>query len=472
MKIRETMDGVARRKTGKELHGHVALEVYDPITGEVSERREGQNTVTTYPQQMINEGNFHYMESQSKILPISQAFAGIILTNAVEDANNKLITHTSEVIAQAANDAYSGTNTRRGSADLTPSGTKALSNGYQYAWDWGMNAGNGVNISSICLTRPALGASNWSDNAIMTDAEGLFETLGSATGSSTLASLSAIDYDNDLGYMVSYSSGTITIDKYVVNCSKLHINGGNALDVGIKLSTDTISQTIDDFSHGKTSISLPGDGYIHIVTLAKADPGLSYYDSIKDYKIDVTNLSAVADIDVHTYSWGAGETGFTPCTSEYIENYALVRDRIPMINGYFYAFCNGDTELAKCSTSDSTITTTALPSNIQGTAYNGPCAVLDNGDFIKVYGNSYYAPQKQCLYYHNGTIKIAKFPTVNDNTIALEANSYGTILLRTQNNAIVLLTCFGHISTVYEVNPPVTKDATKSMRVVYTLTES
>lgn len=459
-------------KSVKELHGHVVLEVYDPKTGEVTDRRESDNTVTTYPQQLINEGNFQYLMNRSKVLPIPLMFGGVFLTNATEDPSDKLITFGSDIIAQADNTAYSGANTRRGSADLTPGGFKALSNGYQFAWDWGTNAGNGANITSICLSRAGLGAVNYDDTTPPSSSEPIFESMGGLQSwevPEDLSRISVIDYENEKGYFLSYSAGTLTIDEYVVNTDKLHINGGNSLELGYQLSHNTISQTIDNYAETNCSVSYPGDGYLHIISFATEG------DTIKDYKIDVSNLSAIDSIDTHTWS-GAK-------FSEFNGNYGFMRDAMPIVGGFLYAYSDNNTKLVKCDMSSASITEMTLPSSLQGYGLNGPSCVLPNGDFFK-FGTWNNEDGGNCLYYHNDTIYIAVAYDVGlslyrNCRTSVECNTYGSIVARGTHNdvdasrrSLFVLTCFPHISTVYAVSPPVTKDSTKSMRLVYTLTES
>lgn len=472
MNIRDSFTAICPDRELVKLHGHAKLIMTDVETGESEIVSEGDNTVLTYDQQSINEGNFQQGISQSKIHPLSQFFSGVYMTDAQESTsdNNKLISSSSNVIAQADNTGTADANNpKSGAADLSASGTKALSNGYQFTFNWGQNQGNGVGITSVCLTRGALGAGKLSTSAIP-DKDTL-EVLGSSSSASDLSHLTIIDYENDLGYMVEYDGANtkIKIAKYRVNCKKGHINGGGAWGVGVKIADNGsgISQDLGTTDKSLISVTFNGDGYIHILALAKV--GSNDYNTIKDYKIDTSDLTAIAATDTHTYS-GAS---FSPCNVENINMQGFILNEIPLINGYFYAYTEGNTKLAKCSASDATITEVSLPSPLARNALNGPTAILPNGDFIKIYTNNYYSGGHPCLYYHDGTVYVGKFPDINANFTALECDAYGTLLARSyMGNYVGIMAAFGHISTVYDVNPPVNKDATKMMSLVYTLTEA
>lgn len=466
MNIRDSFTAVCPDRELVKLHGHVKLIMTDVETGESEIVSEGDNTVLTYAQQSINEGNFQQGISQSKIHPLSQFFSGVIMTDAQESTsdNNKLISSSSNVIAQADNTGTADANNpKSGAADLSASGTKALSNGYQFTFNWGQNQGNGVGISSICLTRGALGATTYSTTE--TPTKPFFEQLGySANG----IDLTCIDYENDVGYLVTYDedNSKIKIAKYRINCKKGHINGGAPFAVGVKISDNGsgISQAIDNYSVLNTSVTFNGDGYIHILTLAKV--GSADYNTIKDYKVSTSDLTAIAATDVHTYS-GAN---FTPI---YVAN-VLHCNVIPLINGYFYAMTDNGAKLAKCKASDSTITEISLPSAVASSSYNGACAVFPNGDFIKLTGYT-FGERQLGIWYHNGTAYIVNAVISTDvwNYLrAIDCDQYGTLIARGEYNFTFILTSFGHISTVYDVNPPKNKDATKMMSLVYTLTEA
>ena len=143
-----------------KLQGNTRLELLRD--GKVVHRVEKHNVISPWLQKAIREGDFGAGIDRNKIMPLTQWFSGCILTDKANCKSNTdpgffgMINQDSNVIAMAGDDAYTGTNTRRGSADLSAGATGPITNGYRWTWNWSESFGNG-DINSVCLTRAELG---------------------------------------------------------------------------------------------------------------------------------------------------------------------------------------------------------------------------------------------------------------------------------------------------------------------------
>ena len=67
-----------------------------------------KNTITGYPDGLLNEGNFQLMSDPTKLLPINDNFfKGCVLTDVQNDPSLMMIAGNANITAQCSNDAYS-----------------------------------------------------------------------------------------------------------------------------------------------------------------------------------------------------------------------------------------------------------------------------------------------------------------------------------------------------------------------------
>lgn len=452
------------------LQGKAILEfarekkVNNRIRREVVKRVEKKNTITGLLDNVLNDGNFHNMVLASKIYPPSQWFEGCLLTDKVNNANLMMLAHDSEVIAQAGSDAYSGTNLKRGSFNSNESG--AITGGLRRVWDWNTSQGNGT-IASVCLTRNVMGITEYSpsdDPATFAD-EWLHGSSVISSEASTLGNCIIIDYANNKGYDVYYSSGVITVDVYRVSTSVLSLT--DELYKAELIETHTISQSVDNYSLSTASVSFTGDT-IHLLTFQSGTGNL------KDYAISLNNWSCT--VTSHTYS-GV----YFRATGNW-RTVKLVKDMMPIVNGYLFALSwNSGLKIVKCSlTNDADVTEYNHPwssviSYSEG-EYVGPSMLLPNGDMYMYYKTG----SNRGVYYHNGTFNKVKTNIFQSSAaydaVGANANEHGTALLTDYSglgNAswIVLATMFPYVSTVANLEDAVTKSADLTMKLTYEITE-
>ena len=447
------------------LQGHAVLELMR--NGQVVERQEKKNTITPWFSNVINRGNFNFMASPEKLLPLKQFFAGCLLTDKDNDASLSMIAHTSNVVAQASNNAYTGANLRRGSFNTNESGN--VPGGYRFVWDWATSQGNGE-IKSVCLTRAALGATDITSDFSAPDADCL-EYISDRwiRGTSIYGSL-ILDYEREKAFTVLYdgTSGAekIIIKEYYINTYRYHLTGawGSAISL---INTHEIPQVITNYSRNDTSVSYTGD-YFYIFRTANGG------NVMDEYKIDIANWTITKT--VHTYN------GVSFARHSAYDNY-LLKDIILVIDGYAYAYSYNNVKIYKINLSnDADIVEFDNPlanvtSEIQ---YNGPSILLPNGDWYKF--SSLFSANLPAVYYHNGQFYRVRGNIISGNdwgegTPSLQGNEYGTILATaisddaTNGQNYQLSAIYPYVSTVANISK-VTKTTDLTMKLTYTVAEA
>lgn len=450
------------------LQGNTRLEFIRD--GKVVKRIEKHNDITPFVQNVIGAGNFQYRADPSKLLPILQFFKGCLLTDEENVASTMMIAGNSEVTAQAGDDAYSGSNLKRGSFNTVESG--AIAGGYRLVWDWNTAQGNG-RISSVCLTRGQLGKAEYLPNALPEAGGEVIDFLHYYQGSSVpeqFSRMTIIDYEKEIAYMVDYSSGIINVDEYAVNTKRLHLLGGQ--DEFILIDTHTISQTVSNFAYTTASASYTGDK-IHLITFSG--------NTLNDYAIDTTAWTVTAT--THTYT-GANFTALTSGA------YAITKDALPIIGDYIYGFSANNTKIIKANllgNNDADVTEydNPLASVLSRLDYsNGEGVILPNGDWYKLNGekgngtNDYLTSG---IYFHNGNFHVIRHNYIPNRCfgIGIHANAYGTQIMNSayssgsnDRKTRALATMFPYVSTVNNLEEAVTKDVTMYMKLTYEITET
>ncbi len=438
------------------IEGQTRLELLRD--GKVVKRIEKHNTITGWVGDALSSGNFFNQIPANKIYPLSQWFGGCLLTNGENNAELSMLANNVDIVAQAGNDAYSGAYTKRGTFNTTESGS-GVNNGRCFirnVWDWATSQGNGT-ISSICLTRGELGKVAIDPTTVYDDCATVFEnaygTDETITVTSDLQDCTILDYENEKGFAITYDSGTITIDEYYVSTRRIHLIG-SGVDVIEKTATHTIAQTLSRFNRQRASCSYDGD-YIYLFTWA--DGG----NVLDECAIKLSDWTAT--LTSHTYN------GLSLISE--LNNYRWIRDAFPMVEEsgtrYLYAFTS-DAKCMKLNLSSASITEVSIPVDINKWFAGCPTCFLKNGDWIKMNITS----QKKALYYHNGSFYTTKTTPASDtNYKYLIDTGYGTAIYGGIRNYVQLLFPFPYVSTVNNISA-VTKEASMTMKLTYTITET
>lgn len=449
------------------LRGYAKLELFRK--GQVVKRIEKHNAITPWVDNAINEGNFHGLMAIDKLQPIRQWYDGCLLTDVENNPQLSMIAGNARITAQAGNDSYSGSNSKRGSYNTIES--CEITGGFREVFDWNTSQGNGT-IASVCLTQGQFGKLDLASSTALPDAVFPNVTLGGAYSSddaintNVINSLSIIDYEKERGYRVKYASGIITVGEYAVNTKQFHLLG-NSLFARL-IETHEISQTVTG-SGSDLSVSYTGD-HIYLISTYGNSTSLYVYD------IDTNTWNCTAT--THTYP-GVSFVGHSN-----VGDFQLKKDINPVIDGYVWAWSEGGKKIVKCNlTNDADITVFDNPLytiyGITSWQYNTPSVVLPNGDWYKTSINNGIP---YALYYHNDVfyvvarINCGDYSGGTNEAWSINGNSYGTVVTlgirgRTQLYT-TLQALFPYVSTVNNLEEPVIKSADLTMKLTYELTEA
>lgn len=482
-----------------KLQGNTRLELLRD--GKVVHRVEKHNVISPWLQKAIREGDFGAGIDRNKIMPLTQWFSGCILTDKVNCKSNTdpgffgMINQDSNVVAMAGDDAYSGTNTRRGSADLSAGATGPITNGYRWTWNWSESYGNG-DINSVCLTRAELGKLHYvetgnldyeTDTTLATTYLNESLSNGVLNQSLDMQYISIIDYENEIGYKVWYegtsSSGDIKVAEYALNTKRIHLTGAS-FDVRELIATHTITMSagIRDYGvRGHTCVTFTGNK-IHLITWGENTGRVS------DYVIDPTDYSAIYATYERTYSGISFYTHasyavyqYPPKDSMWIE----YEDVSGVLTPFLYAIAkvNGNAKIVKCNlTNDAQVLELAdSPISTQVPWFGTP-----NGDrwIIQPRGEPWYAGDSRwitpAVYCHNGRFYRTNAYDYSVQGAALQGvdggATYGTNLFKLDTNRsesakMSIDAMFGWVSTVNNLQTTVSKNPGLTMRLIYEITE-
>lgn len=445
------------------LEGKLRLDLLR--NNQVVERIEKKNTITPWFSNAIKYGNFNFIMSPQKILPLKQWFAGCLLTDKDNDPALSMIAQDSTVIAQGSNNAYTGNNLRRGSFNTNESGN--VTGGYRFVWDWNTAQGNGE-IKSVCLTRASFGATDIKADFSAPDAQ-CIEYLSSRTVVGTMMPgyISVIDYAKERSYSIYYESETIKIKEYYLNTYRYHLTGGFCDAINL-ITTHEIPQVIDNWNANYVSVSYTGDYFYIFRTYDNAG-------NLDEYKITISNWTCIKTS--HTYSGAHFRNHYGPGAY-------LLKDVIPVIGNYAWAYGYNNTKIYKLNlTNDADYEEFNNPlANVSTDySYNGPSLILPNGDWYKF--SRYYDEGTAAVYHHNDTFYRVAGNLISGNdwgegVPSIHGNGYGTALTTatsddaTNGQNWLISSLYPYVSTVANLDSLVTKTNDLSMKLTYTIAEA
>lgn len=212
------------------LHGHTKIELKDEKTGEV-QVVEKDNMITNAMASILGIAPtiFSTQELNSEFFPLNNLGIGGILLfqeSLDESVNNTIIPseEANTIIGYASNDINSGTDTKRGSRNLTESAK--LDNGYKFVWDFTTSQANGQ-ISSLGLTHAGTGKNPLSSN-ILGGNNSIEITKSITQDLSETLNLYVCDFDWDSNIITAIQ----TIDATHIKISKIKLYTGN-INVGV-----------------------------------------------------------------------------------------------------------------------------------------------------------------------------------------------------------------------------------------------
>ena len=223
----------------RKLKGTMVIELTDVNTQEVETITE-ENMITNLVNNMlgINPMAVHYISAgeydntliwNTDLLPICPNMIGGILlfpSSITEDADNIYLSSNNLPVAYASNDVNATANTKRGSMNLTES--MALTNGYKFVWEFTPSQGNGA-IAAIGLTSKHGGANAYGSEVNDTTGFlkikriGLNSDMSSAMMDRVFRAVE-MDFQNNLVYCIGFVESTVIIWKLRIPTFDIGLN--------------------------------------------------------------------------------------------------------------------------------------------------------------------------------------------------------------------------------------------------------
>lgn len=467
------LQGYDLGKKVSQLHGHTRLDLIRK--GKVVHRIEKDNTITGWIGNALSAGNFFNQVATDKIYPLSQWFSGCYLTDDTNDATLAMIAGGSNIVAQAGNAGYSGTNPKMGTFNAIESGSGVNAGKcfIRNIWDWGTSAGNcqpNQYIKSVCLTRGELGYVDQNSEITPYDMNPFNNLLGSSSFAYT--PFHAMNPATGKVYFVSYTSNDtkIVVTERFTNTNKIHLLGGVASDITSESHEVPISAAIPSYSVTRTSVNLDAaNGILHFYTWVTSGSGASQVTTLYDYSIDTASFSSTVTASTLTIQG-----------CHFISGYDFIRGNVILNdwNGHIWAMADvdGTTEFVRITTSNLDVDEYPVILSANGEWWrdnSAPFLLLNNGDWIKYSGNQNREPMVS-WYYHAGEITYMA-NSWNRNLNQYAAVDLGGVFLESYgyNNTVRVVSGYPYVSTVNNLasGSEVRKTSDLSMKLTYTITE-
>ena len=448
------------------LHGHTKIELKNEKTGEI-QIVEKDNMITNALQYFfddISKPNAINDYNNLQLPMYDNCLGGIVLMSETqsEDLDNVGIPANDKITGYASNNVNSGSDTKRGSKNLTES--KLLDNGYQYVWDFTTSQANGE-IASLGLTHKLAGAAVKQVGCISNILTVL--SINTTTELTKYIALNYTAFDAKTGILVcikTIDSSTLEVKKYKFPVITAHIGIKDKLGTPYLISTNTINLT-SSIDNKLTWID-SDDNYYYGIHLRNSQHDLQIYRINKaNFQIDTSfsiniTLDATSGniypIDIDNYSW---------------KRCCLIR------NGYLYIIEGSSYVNLKLNLNDSN--DIILKKNL-GLKTGGSHPVIFNN--VIHYGKYFFTLDLSSYWERTSTSSTSQsynfFPGeedyANELFICLNKSGIGYTIVTTQNSTRIY-TYFGivydYLATINNLDTPVTKTSEQSMKITYTITE-
>lgn len=437
------------------LKGHAKIELKNEKTGEI-QVVEKDNMITNGLINLFSQIPYMYTISSvqdqnllDNFLPLNnKAMGGLLLFQETleEDINNIVIPKNSDnpIIGYASNNVNNGSDTRRGSCNLTES--IKLDNGYKFVWDFTTSQGNGQ-ISALSLTHADTGLNPISMNIVDT-AHGKLTSRDSNI-------YTYVQYICDFDWNSNIATCIETIDSTHLRITKLKIIIGDTISINDEIgSISVISQTTKELSTALAQITYlhwsPSDDdyYYGMAGNSYNSGGTMYFYRISksDYTLD-TNF---------TFTWR------TNISYVYGYNPKLAHKNILYVG-------SKDRQILKVNLSTKSVT-----------SLNGSGMFIVNDDKREILhaGNIFILEDGNTIS-RNNTTSFFNLGTSGDDEQAVFIDSTKRKVLcikasYSYGNAYIYFNIGmlkDYLATINNLDSPVIKTSEQSMTITYTITE-
>ncbi len=461
-----------------KLKGTMVIELTDENNGVVETVTE-ENMVTNAVNHLLglNPMGVFYKASgeyddmliwNDTLLPICPNMIGGILlypSALTENADNIFPSSATLPVAYASNDVNATADTARGSMNLTES--KALDNGYKFVWEFTPSQGNGT-IAAVALTS-ALGGKTVYGNDI-NSSNGYLKIKETMLDSQTedelalLYSAVDVDFENNVMYSIRFVDSSVIVRKLRLPAFTLGLND-RLNDVTCRvLEETTLHCSVFSFTTGYTPYGdfLDGhDGYWYGFSNAPNSSGDATMKWIKIKKNDLTFTEG---------TWTLANAHLRAIGSFKIDTYVNRSVRGVIRNGYLYLQnydCDGVYKINLSNVTD--ITLIQLGFTSENRALSGSstsqCMMTMINDFIIAY---------DFIITANDTVVplagAARFPYIGTPLFQYKefltgwGGNYGT-------DCHTTWLLMPYLATINNLSAAVIKNADKTMKITYTLTE-
>lgn len=407
----------------KDLHGHVRVETRDRWTGRVVDSQEKDNLVTNALLRTLMASVWCSQGLPVLWFPIQSNLLGglLLFDNTITEAATNIAIPSSAKLVAYATQISDTTSAYSGSYNTVES--VQLSNGFTSVWDFLTSQANGT-ISAIGRTSHLFGSgpTNYSANY----------SLGK-TSADTITSYNTLGYDetNKYLYFVPTGSGSIgglsytssSILRVKTDFSKISLDGGMP-----PASKATLIKTVT---------SSDGSSYGRVYAYDKYDNNFCY--------INGSTIHLIAMDGTHTTKTVTGVSGTQFAVTE----------------NYYWTHSNKTVyRISKTNVANvDTYTTPAV------------CVLWPyENDIVFAYPQN--SNQWFCVLYPDGTLK--QFQPASN--LALGTDSFRVVGPYCSNNGTSSPTAnyieTKYLGTIANLDSPVTKTSSQTMKITYTLTEA
>ena len=426
------------------LKGHVQIELHNHKTG-LRDRIEKDNLLTNALEYAMTIYGCSNKAPNTVLTPIPEmALGGIMLfdNTLTEDADNILFPDSAKFIG-CANQTVDTTHSHRGSINALESG--AIENGYMNVWDFSTAQANGI-IKSIALTHHNGGGLN--PGMPMRDWE-------AQQWNDTYCNLypKMLYWDADNGE--AYTAGTVNGVRKVVK-NRL-VTGALPIDMGAGNGYDERSWNLGEVV-ADSPVSDEQRQYVHI-------DGITYWGRV--YTQNNINYFELNAIDIEDWT---NEVLFDDLEIPYNNNVGWMVTP----NGYLYINFNREDYnkilKVKISTKETTQITVSDARNIRNVIIGGNNLLYFT---IQHYENNTWV-WRHCLLYPDDTVII-----IDADVLHLYGGYYPhfgsklamSLVVSNQNVSYVRRTSIlNYLGSICNLETPVEKTASMSMKVKYSLT--
>ena len=385
---------------------------------------------------------------------------------------NPVTAHAGQTPLTSQNDDITRGNPDDTSTSLTSSSTKLV-------WEWGTNAGNGQ-ISSLGLTHTdtgSFGCGSRSDGASPTCLQSLnpFADVGLLSRSYSYGNNSdaVLAINNNVAYnFYLVDATTVKIYKTPINCTKFKLQGGSMLPLTDYTSTPITATIANCTRYGS------GDCYYHFDFTA---------DTLTLFRVSTEGGERML-VDVISLTDGTVTSSYFDVSGAKLWKFHM-KGGIGVDNVYFsvptQAIINNGNIFVYGYTSDSKISNKMFRINLSNTADQQEVDTSLFSDFVNISGNDGYSRVGERFASLGGVIVHESFLVNGDKAfgVAPKSTSYATGANYTEKERISS-PVFGlntsmnmvsvsklYLATKWTLDSAVTKNASQSMTVEYTLTE-